>query len=221
MYGSTRDRQAVADAVLDDTAASSASSPAWAKVGVVLACLAASATVGVVAHRAAFGVVRLPGVGAPAVECDQSDTVCSAGSSCKGGTAISEECADRSGFGENPCTCTALQDLAGMSSDLQSEAPWNDLANAAYCQSGPLHVECNTVDGVQLPTLVDGANQGLAGALPPSLGELGPSLTYLNLGGNAITSVPTEIGALTGLTTCCIGDNNCGEDLSGGLCHTG
>ena len=39
----------------------------------------------------------------------------------------------------------------------------------------------------------------LAGALPPSLGELGPSLTSLYLSGNAITSVPTELAALTGL----------------------
>ena len=50
-----------------------------------------------------------------------------------------------------------------------------------------------------MPTYVDGVQAGLAGVLPPSLGELGPSLTELNLGLNIITSVPAEIGALTGL----------------------
>ena len=35
-------------------------------------------------------------------------------------------------------------------------------------------------------------------ALPPSLGELGPSLTWLDLPSNDITSLPTQIGALTG-----------------------
>ena len=48
---------------------------------------------------------------------------------------------------------------------------------------------------------------GLAGALPPSLGELGPSLTELNLFNNAITSVPTELGALTGLTRLDLSEN--------------
>merc|ERR1712216_118554 len=63
-----------------------------------------------------------------------------------------------------------------------------------------LYVECTPVDGVRLPTLVDGVRQGLAGALPPSLGDLGPSLTNLQLSRNAIKSVPTEIVALKGLT---------------------
>ena len=44
-----------------------------------------------------------------------------------------------------------------------------------------------------------GLGAGLAGALPPSLGDLGLSLTDLYLNYNAITSLPTEIGALTGL----------------------
>ena len=85
---------------------------------------------------------------------------------------------------------------------LQAEAPWDDLANTAYCQEGSLYVECATVGGVRLPTIVTTgfSGGGLAGALPPSLGELGPLLTELFLDRNAITSVPTELGALTGLT---------------------
>ena len=51
-----------------------------------------------------------------------------------------------------------------------------------------------------LPTDVIGSAGGLAGALPPSLGELGSSLTDLLLAFNAMTSLPTEIAALTGLT---------------------
>ena len=38
-------------------------------------------------------------------------------------------------------------------------------------------MECTPVDGVQLPLFVFGDFLGLAGALPPSLGDLGPSLT--------------------------------------------
>ena len=68
--------------------------------------------------------------------CDYSDTACAAGSICPGGTAVSAECADRSAFAENPCACTALQQLAALSSDLQTEAPWDDLANSAYCHVG-------------------------------------------------------------------------------------
>ena len=55
---------------------------------------------------------------------------------------------------------------------------------------------------MKLPTLVStggSSGAGLAGALPPSFGELGPSLTYLNLSSNRITSLPTELGALTGM----------------------
>ena len=79
--------------------------------------------------------------------------------------------------------------------------PWNDLANTAYCQEGKLYVQCATVDGVQLPTYVGGFSDGLAGALPPSLGDLGPSLMSLGLANNAITSLPAELAALTGLET--------------------
>ena len=43
------------------------------------------------------------------------------------------------------------------------------------------------------------ANQDLTGALPAGLGDLGPALKSLGLDYNAITSVPTELGALTGL----------------------
>ena len=39
----------------------------------------------------------------------------------------------------------------------------------------------------------------LAGALPPSLRDLRPSLMVLDLNTNAITSVPTELAALTSL----------------------
>ena len=135
----------------------------------------------------------------PAAACTYADTACAAGAVCPGGTAVSAECADRSRFNENPCACTALQQLAGLSSVLQAKAPWNDLANAAYCQAGSLVVGCAPVGGVQLLTLVDGYNAGLVGALPPSLGDLGPSLEELALRENAITSVPTELGALTGM----------------------
>ena len=64
-------------------------------------------------------------------------------------------------------------------------------------------MDCATVGGVRLPTVVGTgfSGGGLAGALPPSLGDLGPSVTYLNLSYNTITSVPTELGALTGLTS--------------------
>ena len=129
---------------------------------------------------------------------------------CPGGTAVSVECADRSkfsGFGENPCACTALQQLAALSDRLQNEAPWDDLANAAYCQFGSLYVDCAPVGGVQLPAAVLGFQNGLAGALPPSLGELGPSLKSLDLFQNAITSLPTEIGALTVLKYLDLGFN--------------
>ena len=84
--------------------------------------------------------------------CTYADTTCNADAPCPGGTAVSAECADRSGFNENPCACTALEQLAALSSELQAEAPWNDLANAAYCQAGSLRVNCATVGGVQLPT---------------------------------------------------------------------
>ena len=144
--------------------------------------------------------------------CTYADTACATGSTCPGGTAVSAECADRLNFSENPCACSALQQLAGMSATLSSEAPWNDLANAAYCldgQTGPwtyLEVECAPVDGVQLPTYVGTrydpapSDRDLAGAIPPSLGDLGPSLKELLLAANAITSVPPSLGLLTGLT---------------------
>ena len=118
---------------------------------------------------------------------------------CPGGTVVSAKCADRSAFGENLCACTALQELAALSNFLQNEAPWSDLANAAYCQTESLHVECTPADGVQLPTLVGGTSQGLAGALPLSPGDLGPSLTKLDLNTSGIASVPNEIAPLTGL----------------------
>ena len=85
--------------------------------------------------------------------------------------------------------------------------PWNDLANEAYCSAyykrsqsqGGLEVDCAPVGGVQVPYEVTENRVGLAGALPPSIGELGPSVTDLRLSYNAITSLPSEIAALTGL----------------------
>ena len=148
----------------------------------------------------------------PAPEpCNPSDTACDAGGACPGGTLVSAECADRSAFDESPCACTALQQLAALSDTLQGENPWNNLANKAYCQSGDLSVGCARVDGVKLPTIVKGVNVGLAGALRPSLGELGPSLTTLDLAGNAITSIPIEIGALTLLTELYLSSNQISE----------
>ena len=134
---------------------------------------------------------------------------------CPAGTLVSAACADRSAFAENPCACTALRQLAALSQSLRYTAPWNNLANRAYCQTGSmdasstgsLRVYCATVDGVELPTAVNGFDVGLTGALPPSLGELGSSLTYLDLGSNAITSLPAEIGALTALTFLSLGSN--------------
>ena len=83
---------------------------------------------------------------------------------------------------------------------MSSQAPWSDLASAAYCDDESyLEVDCATVDGVQLPTFVSVYFADLAGALPPSLGDLGPSLTVLFLPAKAIISVPAEIAALTGL----------------------
>ena len=141
--------------------------------------------------------------------CAYTDTTCAAGSTCPGGTAVSAACADRSAFAENPCACTALQELAALSTNLQTEAPWDDLASASYCTGGlvgdydyvfpKLEVKCATSGGVQVPVRVTTTDEDLTGALPPSLGDLGPSLTELHLGGNAITSVPTELGALAGL----------------------
>ena len=132
----------------------------------------------------------------PCPRCSYADTRCAAGDVCPGGTLVSAECADRLAFDENPCACTALQELAA----LQAASPWD--VNAAYCQDygpGDLQVYCAPVGGVQLPTSVRAAFAGLAGALPPSLGELGSSLRDLDLSNNQISELPTEFGALTGL----------------------
>ena len=138
---------------------------------------------------------------------------------CPGGTVVSAECADPPGGG-NPCACTALQELAGMSELLQDEEPWNDLANLEYCTGigadfeldgvGVLQVRCETVNGangeVQLPAFLRSVGTGLAGALPPSVGDLGPALTWLNLASNAIESLPSQIGRLV-LTALRLSDN--------------
>ena len=141
------------------------------------------------------------------VDCTYADTACAAGSICPGGTPVSAECADRSAFRESPCACTALQELAALSPSLQAAAPWVYLESTAYCQTGELLVDCTAVGEVQLPAGVLGDNVGLAGALPPSLGDLGSSLTELRLYDNDITSLPTELGALTGLGFLGLGRN--------------
>ena len=51
-------------------------------------------------------------------------------------------------------------------------------------------------------------NQDLTGALPAGLGDLGPAMGWLGLSYNAITSVPTELGALTGLEALALGGND-------------
>ena len=57
-------------------------------------------------------------------DCTYADTKCTAGVLCQGGTAaVSAACADRTAFDESPCACTALEELAGLSSVLQAVAP--------------------------------------------------------------------------------------------------
>ena len=73
--------------------------------------------------------------------------------------------------------------------------PWKNLANKPYCQTGSLQIGCTADGAIQVPGSILGIDVGLAGALPPSLGEL-TSLSVLDLPRNALTSVPTEIGAL-------------------------
>ena len=131
--------------------------------------------------------------------CSYNVATCAVGSICPAGTAVSADCADRSAFNESPCACTALQELAALSPTLPDLAPWNALATTSYCQAGDILVVCAPVDGVQLPQQVNGGDNDLAGALPPSIGDLGPSLRDLFLFSNAITSMPTELGALTNL----------------------
>ena len=53
---------------------------------------------------------------------------------------------------------------------------------------------------MQVPKLITGDTVGLAGALPPSVGELG-SLTRLDLPRNDLTAVPAEIAGLSVLNT--------------------
>lgn len=134
---------------------------------------------------------------------------------------------DRSAFSENPCACTALQQLAALSEELQDVAPWNDLANQPYCTGLDddyslvnLDVKCGAAGaGTQLPTRVDGLNAGLAGAMRPSISALGPILGHLALNGKAagtgITSVPTELGRLGSLTTLVSVCTHCGRWVGG------
>ena len=164
--------------------------------------------------------------------CNYGSTTCTAGDLCPGGTPVSAECADRAAFNESPCACTALQQLAALSSTLSTQAPWDDLTAQDYCVGVPpqlspppsgLYVDCVEVGGVRLPAYISGYDAGLAGALQPSVGDFGSSLTQLKLAenpgllppteigaitsledlglwGNSFTSLPSEIGALTGLT---------------------
>ena len=132
--------------------------------------------------------------------CTYADTVCAVGSICPGATLISAACADRSALSESPCACSALQQLAAMSTTVSNLPPWNDLANTAYCNNFYLIVLCESVDNVLLPNDVTGYNQGLTGRMPVSVGDLGPVLTRLVIKGTgAISSLPTEIGTLTSL----------------------
>ena len=167
-------------------------------------------------------------------ECSYGDTQCAAGAVCPVGTAVSAECADRSAFAESPCACTALQELAGMSEKLKAEAPWNNLAESSYCSGfnqdgGTLQVEvsacrgggigrrhreltwnkrkCRLVGGVNMPTYVDSTSTGLTGAMPPSVGDLGDLVSFFNFANNAVTSLPTEIGALQGCLRLEMDDN--------------
>ena len=110
------------------------------------------------------------GCATPDSTCSYANTTCAEGSICPGRTAVSAECADRSAFDENPCACTALQELAALSSDLRGKAPWSALAISSYCTvpegdegeeynfyydddytDMDLQVKCALVDGVKLP----------------------------------------------------------------------
>lgn len=122
---------------------------------------------------------------------------CDAGLICPGGTRVAPECTNPAGFNGmagNPCVCTALLDLAGLSSSertgspLPTVSPWNDLSTNSYCQNGNLKVTCVSVPGgnVALPDVVQSAtiSNGLEGAVLPSIVDLGPMLTFLQLKGN-------------------------------------
>ena len=118
--------------------------------------------------------------------CTFADTQCDVGLVCPGGTVVSAACSNPEGTG-NPCACTALQDLAGLSSStrtaspLPTVSPWTDLSSNSYCQNGLLTVECEEVDGVTLPTLIrsSSATAGLEGTVLDTIRDLGPSLTSL------------------------------------------
>ena len=124
---------------------------------------------------------------------------CDADLICPGGTRVAPECTNPAGFNGmagNPCVCTALLDLAGLSSSartaspLPTVSPWNDLSSNSYCQDGNLKVTCVSVPGdggnVALPDYVQSIviSNGLEGAVLPSIVDLGPMLTFLQLKGN-------------------------------------
>ena len=159
--------------------------------------------------------------------CSYDYTACTAGAVCPGGTVVSTACEDRSAFGENPCACTALQELAALSdNNLQTEVPWSNLASNAYCasdddseeysdsdyESDLLNVACTTTgNGVSLPleiecdACMDSSNQV---GVPTSIGDLGTSLTKIELHNNDFTgAIPTEIALLTSLTWIKLEDN--------------
>ena len=105
------------------------------KVKVGRACVPASdCPVGQASFGDGAGCVAAAEASECAPRCSYADATCAAGAVCPGGTLVSAACADRSAFDENPCACTALQQLAALSAaNLATEAPWNNLANAAYC----------------------------------------------------------------------------------------
>lgn len=51
-----------------------------------------------------------------------------------------------------------------------------------------------------MPEAVDVPAAGLQGAVSPSIGDLGPFVKSLVVQGNPVTSIPTNIGALTSMT---------------------
>ena len=123
--------------------------------------------------------------------CTYTMAQCDAGLICPGGTRVATECtspASSGGAAGNPCACTALLDIAGLSSaartatTLPTVSPWNDLSSYSYCQSGNLLVECETVAGdsgnILLPSKVTSTliANGLEGAVLPSIVDLGPAV---------------------------------------------
>ena len=64
-------------------------------------------------------------------DCSFTDLTCVTGARCPGGTPVYAPCRDPFGAG-NPCACTALKDLAVMSTDIFESSPWNNLLAQDY-----------------------------------------------------------------------------------------